>query len=59
LKKIVSKFGVILLLSLLALLTACGEKESFNVPLQNQDGQEVVLPINNKPTVIFFFTTYT
>jgi cytochrome oxidase Cu insertion factor (SCO1/SenC/PrrC family) len=66
-----SKFTIAIFVSLLAittLLTGCGTKEKspkdstakgqVETTLKNQDGEEVVIP-NDKPTLVFFYTTYT
>jgi cytochrome oxidase Cu insertion factor (SCO1/SenC/PrrC family) len=55
----IAKIGLVLSLVLLPLLASCGTTEPFDVPLHNQDGQQVTLPLDNKATVVFFFTTYT
>jgi uncharacterized protein YceK len=50
------KINVVLVFSVLLLLSGCGSKE---IILQNQDGENINLTQQNKPTVLFFYTTYT
>ncbi|OZM58241.1 hypothetical protein CIB95_01320 [Lottiidibacillus patelloidae] len=64
-KKLIKVSTLLFFLTLLPLLASCGTSDKTGntndmpITLKNQDGQEVQVPIDNKPTVIFFFTTHT
>jgi cytochrome oxidase Cu insertion factor (SCO1/SenC/PrrC family) len=68
-KKLIKVSSILFFLAIVSLLASCGtsgNSENTNtnsnempITLKNQDGQDVRVPLDNKSTVIFFFTTHT